>query len=79
MIRAHTSFRRPGYVIYAEPTVALTMTRGPFALRGDTFSLSVTVAVHQNRQASTLDMALGRHGGGDFARILIFLGYTRRF
>jgi len=74
-----TSFRRPGYAIYAEPTVSLTMTRGPFALRGHTFSLSVPVAVDQNRQASTLDMALGRHGGGDFARFLLFLGYTRRF
>jgi hypothetical protein len=74
-----TSFRRPGYVIYAEPTVSLTMTRGPFALRGHTISLSVPVAVDQNRQASTLDLVNARHGGGDFARFLIFLGYTRRF
>ena len=74
-----TSFRRPGYVIYAEPSLALTMTRGPFALRGRTFSLGVPVAIDQNRQASTLDAALGRHGGGDFARFLIFLGYTTRF
>jgi hypothetical protein len=74
-----TSFRRPGYVVYAEPTVTLTMTRGPFVLRGHSFSLSVPVAVDQNREASTLDQVLGRHGGGDFARYLIFLGYTRRF
>jgi hypothetical protein len=74
-----TSFRRPGYVVYAEPTVALTMTRGPFALRGHTFTLSVPVAVDQNREASTVDLANGKHGGGDFARFLIFLGYTRRF
>jgi hypothetical protein len=74
-----TSFRRPGYVIYAEPTLSLTMTRGPFALRGHTFSLGVPFAVDQNRKASTLDVTNGRHGGGDFARFLIFLGYTRRF
>lgn len=74
-----TSFRRPGYVIYAEPSVAMTMTRGPFALRGQTFSLSVPIAVDQNRKASTLDMVNARHGGGDFARFLVFLGYTRRF
>jgi hypothetical protein len=74
-----TSFRRPGYVVYVEPSVALTMTRGPFALRGHTFSLSVPVAVDQNRQANTIDMVNAKHGGGDFARYLIFLGYTRRF
>lgn len=73
------SFRRPGYAVYAEPSVTLTMTRGPFALRGHSFSLSVPVTVDQNREASTLDQSLGRHGGGDFARYLIFLGYTRRF
>ena len=74
-----TSFRRPGYAVYVEPTVAVTMMRVPFALRGHTFSLSVPVAVDQNRQASTLDMVSARHGGGDFARFLVFLGYTRRF
>jgi hypothetical protein len=74
-----TSFRRPGYVVYAEPTIALTMMRGPFAIRGHTFSLSVPVAVDQNRETSLLDKSLGRHGGGDFARYLVFLGYTRRF
>lgn len=73
------SFRRPGYAVSAEPTVTLTMRRGPFALRGHSFSLSVPIAVDQNREASTLDQSLGRHGGGDFARYLIFLGYTRRF
>ena len=74
-----TSFRRPGYVVYAEPTVALTMTRGPFALRGHTFSLSVPIAVDQNREVSPLDGVRKRHGGGDLARFLVFLGYTRRF
>jgi hypothetical protein len=73
-----TSFRRPGYAIYAEPTVSLTTTRGPFAAAGHTFSLSVPITVDQNRKASTLDLANGKHGGGDFARFLIFLGYSRR-
>ena len=73
-----SSFRRPGYVVYAEPSMSFTMMRGPFALRGHTFSLSVPVAVDQNRKASTFDLVHGRHGGGDFARFLVFVGYSRR-
>lgn len=73
-----TSFRRPGYVVYAEPSVSYTVMRGPFALRGQTFTLGVPVAVDQNRKASTFDLAHGKHGGGDFARFLVFLGYSRR-
>jgi hypothetical protein len=80
LLGAHdTSFRRPGYVVYAEPSVALTMTRGPFALRGHTFTLSVPFAVDQNRQVSPLDALKSKHGGADFARYLVFLGYSRRF
>jgi hypothetical protein len=74
-----TSFRRPGYTIYVEPSVALTMTRGPFAFRGHTFSISIPVAVDRNREASSWDSVRGKPGGGDLARFLIFLGYTRRF
>jgi len=73
-----TSFRRPGYVAYVEPAISLTMMRNPFSLQGSTFTLSVPIAVDQNREASTFDIAHGRHGGGDFARFLIFLSYTKR-
>ena len=73
-----TSFRRPGYVVYAEPSMSYTVMRGPFALRGHTFTVSVPVAIDQNRKASTFDLAHGKHGGGDFARFLVFLGYARR-
>ena len=73
-----TSFRRPGYVKYAEPSISYTLTRNAFSLQGSTFTLSVPIAVDQNREASTFDIAHGRHGGGDFARFLIFLSYTKR-
>ena len=74
-----TSFRRPGYVIYAEPAVAFTLSRSPLSPGGHTFTLSVPIAVDQNRKASMFDVALGRHGGGDFARFLVFLGYSKRW
>jgi len=73
-----TSFRRPGYVEYVEPAISLTLMRNPFSLQGSTFTLSVPIAVDQNRKASTFDIAHGKHGGGDFARFLIFLGYSKR-
>lgn len=74
-----TSFRRPGYVIYAEPAVAYTFSRSPLSPGGHTFTLSVPIALDQNRKASMFDVALGRHGGGDFARFLVFLGYSTRW
>lgn len=73
-----TSFRRPGYVEYLEPSISLTLMRNPFSLQGSTFTLSVPIAVDQNREASTFDIAHGKHGGGDFARFLIFLAYAKR-
>ena len=73
------SFRRPGYVIYAEPTISYTLTKSPLSTAGSTFTLSVPYALDQNRQASALDVANGKHGGGDFAKFLVFIGYSKRF
>lgn len=74
-----TSFRRPGYVIYAEPAISFTRARSPFSHTGSTFTLSVPIALDQNRKASTYDISHDKHGGGDFARYLVFFGYSRRF
>lgn len=74
-----TSFRRPGYVEYVEPAIALTLRRNPFSPQGSTITLSVPVAIDQNREASTFDIAHGKHGGGDFARFLVFLSFSKRF
>lgn len=72
------SFRRPGYVLYVEPSVSYTLARSPLSTAGTTFTLSIPYRVDQNRMASALDIAHGRHGGGDFAKFLIFLGYSKR-
>jgi hypothetical protein len=59
--------------------MAFTVSRSPLSPKGHTFTLSVPMAVDQNRKASMFDVALGRHGGGDFARFLVFLGYSKRW
>jgi hypothetical protein len=66
-------FRQPGYVILVDPGVAVA--RG-----GETFTLSVPVRVRANRERNTLEWQSGRPGGGgDFAKALVFLGYSHRF
>jgi len=66
-------FRQPGYVIFADPGVAVT--RG-----SEAFTLSVPVRLHANRLRNTLEWAGGKPGGGgDFAKVLVFLGYVHRF
>jgi len=65
-------FRRPGYSISLDPSVALTT--GP-----SQFTLSAPIRLGANREASVLDLQTGKHGGGDFASTLIFVSYSRRF
>jgi hypothetical protein len=64
-------FRRPGYSISLDPSVAITT--GPSQL-----TLSVPIRLGANREASVLDLQAGKHGGGDFASTLIFVSYSRR-
>ncbi|MEP7086262.1 MAG: hypothetical protein ABI884_02915 [Gemmatimonadota bacterium] len=71
-------FRRPGYTIYAEPALSLTFAKSPFSRLGSTLSLSVPVALDQNREASVGEQRSGTHYGGNFARYLIFLNYSIR-
>jgi hypothetical protein len=71
-------FRRPGYSIYAEPGISLTLAKSPFSRSGSTLSLSVPVAVDINREASVAEQRAGTRFGGDFASYLIFFNYSIR-
>jgi len=73
------SFRRPGYAVYVEPAVALRRSHSPVSPAASMFTLTVPIRVDQNRMASVLEVAHGRHGGGDFAPFLVFLGYVKRW
>ena len=64
-------FRRPGYSVSLDPSVALTT--GP-----SQFTVSAPLRLGANREASVLDLQAGKHGGGDFASILVFVSYSRR-
>ena len=69
-------FRRPGHVVFLDPGVALARGRS-------TFTLSTPLRV----SGSLADSAMVRPNGlpspsraaGDLARMLIFVGYSRRF
>ena len=65
-------FRRPGYIISVEPSVA--WTRGV-----NTVQLAVPVAVQRNRQASVPDIERGGHGDASFPDYVVLLGYSHRF
>lgn len=72
------SFRRPGYVVYLEPSLHWVTGKSRFSSKGNTFTLSVPYSLDRNRKANTIDIAHGKHGAGDFAKYLVFLGYTKR-
>jgi hypothetical protein len=65
-------FRRPGYTLYIDPGVALTIGRAEVAL-------SVPVAIQQDFQRSWIDRQRNFAGGGDLADYLVFLSFTRRW
>lgn len=72
LIGNNDGFRRPGYVVFVDPGVAIE--RGPDAL---TFSTPVRVA----QRLATRQMVRpgGLLGSGDLAKVLFFVGYARRF
>jgi len=72
LIGSSDGFRRPGYMLSAEPSVA--WVRGPHAL-----SLALPIAVERNRQRSVADIERGRHGDAAFPDYLVLAGYSRRF
>jgi len=65
-------FRRPGYTLYLDPTVALRHG-------SNEFTLSIPIRLHQDFQQSMLDKQVNFRGGGDLANYLLFAGYTHRF
>ena len=75
LIGGDKGFRRPGYVISAEPTVS-------YMTKKATFYLSVPVAIERNRTQSYSDklrtIATGNHVQGDaaFADYLINVGFS---
>jgi hypothetical protein len=65
-------FRRPGFIFYLDPGVALR--RG-----ADELTLSVPLRLRQDFRQSLSDRRSNAVGGGDLADVLVFAGYTRRF
>jgi len=68
LIGRSDGFRRPGYIVFADPGV--TLTRGSSALTVNTPIRAVV------RLSETLTPTVG---AGDLAAVLVFVGYTRRF
>ena len=65
-------WRRPGYEVYFEPGLSLT-------LGANIASVSVPIRIYQHKLDSPLDVSLGRHVGSDFAPYLIVASVARRF
>lgn len=72
LIGSSDGFRRPGYILSAEPSV--NFTRGPHSV-----TLSIPVAVERNRQRSVPDIRNGHHGDASFPDFVVLAGYSRRF
>jgi hypothetical protein len=67
-----SAVRRPAYIIYLDPGLALTRGR-------DNFTLSVPLRLHAVRERSVLEQQSPQLPGGGFAKYLIFVGYSHRF
>ena len=65
-------FRRPGYTLYLDPGLVISRRSG-------TWSLNIPIRAHENFKRSVADLQYANPGGGDLARYLILVGYTRRF
>lgn len=65
-------WRRPGYVIYAEPGLTWTIGR-------NMATVSVPLRVYANKLDSPLDDSLNRHVGASFASNLFLASFARRF
>jgi len=64
--------RRPGYVIYADPGLALSRGR-------NNITLSVPIRLAANRKQSVLEQQSATPGTGGYAKFLIFAAYSYRF
>lgn len=78
LIGGSMGYRRPGYVVSAEPGIS-------FLLNRYSFNLNVPVAVYRNRTQSyedkvqTRETGVYRHGDAAFADYLINFNFTYRF
>lgn len=66
------SFRRPAVVGYFDPAFSVTNGR-------NTFYLNTPLRAYQNFRVDYSYKPGDRAGGGDLARYLVFMGYTRRW
>ncbi|PYP49737.1 MAG: hypothetical protein DMD45_13425 [Gemmatimonadetes bacterium] len=73
LIGKNDGFRRPGYIIFMDPSVSLGRGRGTFTL-----STPIRVAARL-ATASQSKLSGGTIGAGDLAGVLVFVGYARRF
>jgi hypothetical protein len=65
-------FRRPGFILYLDPGMAVQRGR-------DEFTLSLPIRIRQDFRQSLIDREKNFRGGGDLADFLLFAGYTHRF
>ena len=65
-------FRRPGYVVFVDPGVSIERGRS-------TFTFSTPVRVAQRLAQRQMVKPGGSIGAGDLAKVLVFVGYARRF
>lgn len=72
LIGSSDGFRRPAIVGYVDPALVLTLGKGEF-------TLNVPVRVWADFRPSINDKQFGAVGGGDLAKVLVFVGYTQRF
>jgi hypothetical protein len=72
LIGGSSGFRRPGYSLFVDPGVGLTLGRS-------TFAINVPVRVYQNYERSIADIQHNTPGGGDLARFLVIAEYSFRF
>lgn len=71
LIGKENGFRRPGYVLSAEPTVSYMRGR-------HNISAGVPIALIRNRTQSLTDKAMNRHGDAAFADYLVSVNYSVR-
>jgi hypothetical protein len=71
LLGKENGFRRPGYVVSAEPTVSYMRGRHNLAV-------GVPIALIRNRTQSVTDKASNRHGDAAFADYLVSVNYSVR-
>jgi len=66
------NFRRPGYSVFVDPGIDLS-------LGANTFTLNIPVRAYADRRANLYDRLVNVQGGGNLAKWQVLAGYTHRF